>query len=85
MYLMQITNHYAELSAGRKPDHIASQMGYWAAEDFKKFAFPVSPCILQDLLPKEEYDIWYLVCQMIDLVFHRGRYAAIHELLHVSC
>lgn len=61
----------AQLKAGRVPNHISSRMRYWAAEEYKKFAFPASPGILRDILPKEDYRIWFLLHKM---VFHRGRY-----------
>lgn len=64
----------AELRAGCVPNHISSWMGCWAAKEYRKFAFPVSPCISHDLLSKEDYQIWFILCQKMEMVFHCGRY-----------
>ena len=48
-------------------------MGYWKAEDFRKFAYPASEYCLGGLLPDQEYHAWVLLARITELLFNTGR------------
>ncbi|KXJ21525.1 RNA-directed DNA polymerase from mobile element jockey [Exaiptasia diaphana] len=51
---------------------IASRLGFWKAEEYQKFAYPVSECILAGQLDGLDYHIWQLVTRMVELVFSQS-------------
>ena len=59
-----------ELKDGRLPDGFNDRRQSWHAEEWQKFAFPVSECILGDLLNMKEFHIWQLVARMTELMFN---------------
>ena len=62
-----------ELKDGRIPEGITRRMGYWKAEEFKKFTFPASEYILDGVLPDEHYNVWQLIVRITEIVFGSGR------------
>ena len=40
-----------ELKSGRIPEGVTKRLGYWKAEEFRKFTYPASECILGGILP----------------------------------
>lgn len=66
-----------EFKDGRLPKEIgkdARGIGYWKAESFQKFSFPMAECILESLLsdPKD-FEIWSLISRLTEIHFHAGR------------
>lgn len=61
-----------EMREGHVPVNARKRLGYWTSDEFRKFAI-VADCVLQGLVPDREYDIWYLVARMTELVFSTGR------------
>ncbi len=52
---------------------MTTHLGFWKAEEFQKFGFPAAECVLQDLVPDEEFHIWWLLARVMELVFSIGR------------
>ena len=48
-------------------------MGYWKAEEYRKFTFPASECVFGGILPDELYDTWILIVRITELVFCCGQ------------
>lgn len=47
----------AEFLSSRYPSRL-SRIGYWKAEDFQKFAFPVSEVVLGGPISEEHFQTW---------------------------
>ena len=56
-------------------------MGFWKAEEFRKFAFPASECVFGRLLPDELYDVWIVLVRITEMVFCCGRDVITTEML----
>ena len=63
---------FAELKDGRIPDCF-SRLGYWKAEEYRKFAYPASEYVFGGILPDELYDTWILIVRVTELIFCCGR------------
>ena len=63
---------FSELKDGRIPDRF-SRMGFWKAEEFRKFTFPASECVFGGHLPDEVYNVWVLIVRITEMVFCCGR------------
>ena len=59
-----------ELKDGRVPEGITKRVGYWKAEDFQKFTYPASECILGGLLPDEHYHVWITLVRITEIIFN---------------
>ena len=68
-------NH--EMKDGRIPQDIGKDMklmGYWKAESFQKFGFPVMECILEDIVDDQAiFEIISLISRIVELHFYSGR------------
>ncbi len=62
-----------ELKDGRLPTDVTTRLGFWKAEEFKKFGFPAAECILPGLVEEDEQEIWLLLARIMELVFTTGR------------
>lgn len=64
-----------EFKDGRVPRKIGNKsIGYWKAESFQKFSFPVANCIMESHLSDyKELEIMSLVSRLTELHFHMGR------------
>ena len=62
----------SELRDGRIPKS-CSKTGHWRAEEYRKFAFPASECILGGLIDDEQFKIWVLAARMAEMVYYYGR------------
>ena len=62
----------SELKDGRIPKS-CSKTGHWRAEEYRKFAFPASECILGGLIDDEQFKIWVLAARMAEMVYYYGR------------
>ena len=62
----------SELKDGRIPKSV-SKIGHWKAEEYRKFSFPVSECVLGGLIEDKEFEIWCLVARMTETVYYYGR------------
>ena len=64
-------NH--EMKDGRIPQDIGKDMklmGYWKAESFQKFGFPVMECILEDIVDDQAiFEIISLISRIVELHF----------------
>ena len=58
---------------GRIPEGVTKRVGYWKAEEFKKFAFPASEYILRGLLPEVHYHVWITIVRITEIIFNTGR------------
>lgn len=56
-------------------------MGFWKAEELRKFAFPASECVFGGLLPDELYDVWIVLVRITEMVFCCGRDGITTEML----
>ena len=68
-----------EMRASRCPSGITARLGYWKAEDFRKFCFPASEVILNDQMPAKEFQCWTLLVQMTQMVFNCCRFCGRRE------
>ena len=49
-------------------------IGYWKAESYQKFSFPIAECIMESQVTNPlEYEIVPLVSRLTELHFHAGR------------
>lgn len=66
-----------EFKDGRLPRQIGKDwkvIGYWKAESFQKFGFPITECILESHVSSpKEFEIVCLVARLTELHFHDGR------------
>ena len=68
-----------EMRASCCPSGITARLGYWKAEDFRKFCFPASEVILNDQMPAKEFQCWTLLVQMTQMVFNCCRFCGWRE------
>ena len=61
-----------ELKDGRVPKSV-SKIGHWRAEEYRKFSFPASECVLGGLIEDKQFEIWVLVSRMAEMVYFYGR------------
>ena len=62
-----------ELRDGRVPEGLTKKIGYWKAEDFLKFTYPASECVLGGLLPDDHFHVWITLVRITEMIFSRGR------------
>ena len=66
-----------EFKDGRLPRQLGKDckgIGYWKAESYQKFSFPVAECIRESQVTNPlEYEIVSLVSRLTELHFHAGR------------
>ena len=62
----------AEMKDGHIPAKFSTRLGYWTAEDFRRFSM-VAEVVLRGMVPDTEYHIWYLLARMTELVYNTGR------------
>lgn len=62
----------SKLKDGQIPKSV-SKIGHWKAEEYRKFSFPASECVLGGLIEDKEFQIWYLVAGMTEMVYYYGR------------
>lgn len=79
-----MTCMHVELKSGRIPAGISHRMGYWKAEEFQKFAFPASECVLGGIIPDDEYHIWILMVRLTELFFGAGRSGWTKEMIQLA-
>lgn len=58
----------SELKDGRIPKSV-SKIGYSKAEEYRKFSFLASECVLGGLIEYKEFEIWCLVARMTEMVY----------------
>ena len=77
-------NH--EMKDGRIPQDIGKDMkltGYWKAESFHKFGFPVMECILEDIADDQAiFEIISLISRIVELHFYSGRNGWTEEMIN---
>ena len=59
----------SELKDGRTPKSCA-KIGHWKAEEYRKFAFPASECVLGGLIEDEEFKILVLAARMTEMDYY---------------
>ena len=62
----------AEFLASRYPLKL-SRIGYWKAEEFQKFAFPISEVILGGLISEEHFESWQCLARIVEYLYGQGR------------
>ena len=66
-----------ELKDGRLTKQLGKDckgIGYWKAESFQKFSFPMAACIMESQLTNaKEYEIFSLIARLTELHFHGER------------
>lgn len=66
-----------EFKDGRLPRQLGKDckgIGYWKAESYQKFSFPMAECIMESQVTNPlEYEIVSLVSRLTELHFHAGR------------
>lgn len=66
-----------ELKDGRLTKQLGKDckgIGYWKAESFQKFSFPMTACIMESQLTNaKEYEIFSLIARLTELHFHGER------------
>lgn len=66
-----------EFKDGRLPRQLGKDckgIGYWKAESFQKYSFPMAECIMESRVTNHrEYEIVSLVSRLTELHFHVGR------------
>ena len=65
--------YYAELKDGRVPQGVTKRIGYWKAEEFRKFSYPASEYVLGGLLPDCYYHAWIGIVRITEMIFNTGR------------
>lgn len=58
---------------GSLPTEITSRLGFWKAEELQKFGFSAAECGLSELVSDDEYQIWWLLSRIMELIFSTGR------------
>ena len=62
-----------ELKSGRVPEGVTKRLGYWKAEEFRKFTYPASEYIIGGILPDAHYHVWITLVRITELVYNTGR------------
>ena len=57
----------------RIPLGVTKRIGYWKAEEFQKFSYPVSEYVLGGLLPDSYYHAWIGIVRITEMVYKTGR------------
>ena len=68
-----------ELKSGRIPEGVTKRLGYWKAEEFRKFTYPASECILGGISPDADYHVWITLVRITELVYNTGRNGWSHD------
>lgn len=68
----KLQERQAEFLASRYPSRL-SRIGYWKAEEFQKFAFPISEIILGGLIPEEHFEAWECLARTVEYLYCEGR------------
>lgn len=64
----------AEFLSSRYPAQL-SRMGFWKAEEFQKFAYPISEVLLGGLLTNEHFEAWECLPRIVEFLYCQGRNA----------
>ena len=48
-------------------------MGFWKAEEFQKFAYPISEVLLGGLLTNEHFEAWECLARIVEFLYCQGR------------
>lgn len=62
----------AEFLSSRYPSRL-SRIGYWKAEDFQKFAFPILEVVLGGLISEEHFQTWECLARIVEYLYCQGR------------
>ena len=65
---LKATPWCSELKDGQIPKSCA-KIGHWKSEEYRKFAFPASECVLDSLIEDENFQIWVLAARMAEIVY----------------
>jgi hypothetical protein len=71
----------SEFKDGRLPVGFHKRRGHWKAEEYRKFCFPASECILEELLPPEEFEVWTTLARLVELHYVIGRNGWTSEMI----
>ena len=61
----------AESLSPRYPSQF-SRMGFWKAEEFQKFPYPISEVLLGGLLPDEHCEAWEYLAGLVEFLYCQG-------------
>ena len=67
-----VTPWTAEFMSLRYPTQL-SRIGFWKAEEFQKFAFPISEYVLGGLLPNNHFEAWECLVRIVEYMYCQGR------------
>ena len=67
----------------RCANKLIGQLFHSVAEEWQKFAFPVSEVLLHDCIHEKLFGFWQCLCRMVELVFGEGRSGWTEELSRV--
>ena len=62
----------ADFLSSRYPVKL-SRIGFWKAEEFQKFAFPISEVVLGGLLSEEHFEAWECLARVVEFLYSQGR------------
>ena len=62
----------AEFLSSRYPAQLF-RMGFWKAEEFQKFAYPISEVLLGGLLTNEHFEAWECLARIVEFLYCQGR------------
>lgn len=77
----------AEMKSSRIPRN-ANHIGFWKAEEWQKFAFPISEVLVHDLVEEEGFAIWQCAARIVEYVYGQGRNGWTKEdaeIIHQFC
>ena len=62
----------AEFLSSRYPAQLF-RMGFWKAEEFQKFAYPISEVLLGGLLTNKHFETWECLARIVEFLYCQGR------------
>ena len=68
-----------ELKSGRVPEGVTKRLGYWKAEEFRKFTYLASEYILGGILRDTDYHVWITLARITELVYNTERNGWSHD------
>ena len=62
----------SDLRASRYPSNL-NRTVFWKAENWEKFAFPVSELVLGGIINDQDYEVWETLPRIVEFLYYQGR------------
>jgi hypothetical protein len=63
----------SEFKSSRYPRNLTKSIGYWKAEEFSIFAYPISEVVFDGLLTQEQKEEWCCLARIVEFIQNHAR------------